>query len=149
MFSDIEVKKSTDGQKKLFKNGIPECGTDALRYTLCSKNIKSHFINFDINECHANKLFGNKIWQATKYTKLLINLCRENNLFENANLEKNNLTCMDLWILSKLSKLLKTVDTSLKNADFHDATGALKQFLYSELCDVYIVRKPIIIKKLI
>lgn len=145
LFSDAEVKKSIEGQKKLFKNGIPECGIDALRYTLCSKNIKSHYINFDVNECHVNKLFGNKIWQATKYTKILVNLCRENKMFENIIFDKSNLTCMDLWILSKLSQMITKVNTSLENYDFHYATAALKQFLYSELCDVYIVSIAFII----
>lgn len=40
LLSDIEVKKALEGQKKLFPNGIPECGVDALRFTLCSHNVK-------------------------------------------------------------------------------------------------------------
>ena len=33
-----EVKKAQDGQKLDYPNGIPECGTDALRYELCKCN---------------------------------------------------------------------------------------------------------------
>lgn len=31
-----EVKKAREGQKKLFPKGIPQCGTDALRFALCT-----------------------------------------------------------------------------------------------------------------
>lgn len=31
-----EIKKAKDGQKKDFPNGIPQCGTDALRFALCA-----------------------------------------------------------------------------------------------------------------
>ncbi len=31
-----EIKKATEGQKQDYPNGIPECGTDALRFALCA-----------------------------------------------------------------------------------------------------------------
>lgn len=31
-----EIQKAEDGQKKLFPKGIPQCGTDALRFTLAN-----------------------------------------------------------------------------------------------------------------
>ena len=31
-----EVEKARQGQKQDYPNGIPECGTDALRFALCS-----------------------------------------------------------------------------------------------------------------
>lgn len=48
ILSKDELERSIKGQRKMFPAGIPECGADALRFTLCSHNIKSHFINFDI-----------------------------------------------------------------------------------------------------
>jgi valyl-tRNA synthetase len=43
-----EMTRAVQGQKKMFPSGIPECGTDALRFTLCSHNVKSEsrIINF-------------------------------------------------------------------------------------------------------
>jgi valyl-tRNA synthetase len=34
--ADAEIKRAAEGQKKLFPKGIPQCGTDALRFALCS-----------------------------------------------------------------------------------------------------------------
>lgn len=65
---DDELRKSIEGLRQNFPNGIPECGTDALRFTLCSHNITSRLINFDVTERNTNKLFFNKIWQATRFT---------------------------------------------------------------------------------
>jgi len=40
LLSNNELKTSLSGQKKLFPTGIPECGVDALRFTLCSQAIQ-------------------------------------------------------------------------------------------------------------
>ena len=38
--SATEMKKSVDGLKKDFPDGIPKCGTDALRFGLCTYDVK-------------------------------------------------------------------------------------------------------------
>lgn len=51
----------------------------------------------------------------------------------------NNLLLMDKWILSRLSAMVSEVNKALESHNFHLATAALKQFLYAEFCDVYVV----------
>lgn len=41
LLSASELEKTLYGQKEMFPKGIAECGADALRFTLCSVNIKS------------------------------------------------------------------------------------------------------------
>ncbi|TMW41269.1 hypothetical protein DOY81_013649, partial [Sarcophaga bullata] len=43
-----------------------------------------------------------------------------------------------LWILSRLADTLKICSESFENYNLHSATQALKQFLYNNLCDVYV-----------
>lgn len=134
LISFNECQRSIEGQKKQFPNGIPECGIDALRFTLLSHNIKSHFIHFDVNECVANKLFFNKIWQATKYTLKAIAFVNVQTL----NVNTLELTNMDKWILSKLGHMVTSVESGMETHNYHFATSAVKKFFYSNFCDVYL-----------
>lgn len=97
-----------------------------------------HFINFDIEECNTNKLFCNKIWQATKFTKKHVD-----NVGEIEKIMKNThevkLSKMDRWILSRLSYMVQNVNEGLEKCEIHVATFALKNFLYYDFCDVYLV----------
>lgn len=43
VLSNDELNRAIQGQRKMFPQGIPECGTDALRFTLVSHNIKSKY----------------------------------------------------------------------------------------------------------
>ncbi|KAJ8300236.1 hypothetical protein KUTeg_021755 [Tegillarca granosa] len=49
-----ELEIAEEGQKKDFPNGIPECGADALRFSLCSLNFKGtnkpHLLTFMLND---------------------------------------------------------------------------------------------------
>ncbi|EFA00421.1 valine--tRNA ligase [Tribolium castaneum] len=134
ILSKEELTKALEGQKKMFPSGIPECGADALRFTLCSHNIKSHFIDFDVQECHTNRLFCNKIWQATKFTNNAVETARE----WLGPIDTHQLGLMDRWILSKLSGMVDVCRQGMHNHDFHQVTAAIKEFLYFQFCDVYL-----------
>ncbi|KAK9886784.1 hypothetical protein WA026_018437 [Henosepilachna vigintioctopunctata] len=136
ILSQEELKKTLQEQKKMFPNGIPECGADALRYTLVSHDIKNHFISFDVQECHINKLFCNKIWQATKFTKMSYEKVEAIQGLDNMNVQ--NIGPMDKWILSKYSHLVQVLNDTMENGDFYIATNTLKNFLYYDFCDVYL-----------
>lgn len=86
-----EIEKAKAGQKQDYPNGIPECGTDALRFALCSymsqgtiyKIIQlfekinhfynlfvvllGHDINLSILRVQGYRFFCNKIWNAIKF----------------------------------------------------------------------------------
>lgn len=115
-------------------NGIPECGVDALRFTLLTQDIKSHFVNFDVNQCHANKLFCNKIWQSIKYMQISYEKLKS----INDEITTEDLTDFDKWILSRLANMVERVNTSMDEYDFHIATKSLRTLIYNEFCDVYL-----------
>ena len=46
-----ELKKATAGQKQDYPQGIPECGTDALRFALMSYTGQGNDVNLDVLRC--------------------------------------------------------------------------------------------------
>ncbi|XP_034255106.1 valine--tRNA ligase-like [Thrips palmi] len=130
-----ELKAAIRNQKQMFPNGIPQCGTDALRMSLCSHPIESHFIDFDIKECDMFRRFCNKIWQACRYIE---------GVMESENLppvtldERHLLSVMDRWILSRLSSLISELNKSLNSMQLHQCVHGLQNFVHHEFCDVYL-----------
>ncbi|KOC61527.1 Valine--tRNA ligase [Habropoda laboriosa] len=124
------LKRMLAANKKMFPNGIPECGADSLRMTLCSHNIKNQHISFDIMECQTNKFFCNKIWQASKYILLMTG--------EKVYQKPTNMATIDCWILNKLSVMINAVNDALTKRDFHEAIASIKQFMYYQFCDYYL-----------
>uniref|UniRef100_A0A1B6ERU2 valine--tRNA ligase n=1 Tax=Cuerna arida TaxID=1464854 RepID=A0A1B6ERU2_9HEMI len=140
LLSCKEMELALDGQQKMFPSGIPECGTDALRFTLLSHNTKSHFISFDVRECETNHHFCNKVWQASRFA-----------LYWSAVLGVSACSppacpgLMDRWVLSQLGGTTTTITAALQSADLSLATTALKEFLYAKFCDVYVeTTKPVL-----
>lgn len=62
-----EVIKATNYQKTAFPQGIPECGSDALRFSLIQYTTGGGDIAFDVKVMAGYRRFCNKIYQATKY----------------------------------------------------------------------------------
>ncbi|XP_043529235.1 valine--tRNA ligase isoform X1 [Frieseomelitta varia] len=63
-----ELKFAIEGQKRDYPQGIPECGTDALRFALCAYTMQGRDINLDILRVQGYRFFCNKIWNATKFS---------------------------------------------------------------------------------
>jgi valyl-tRNA synthetase len=63
-----ELELARKGQQADYPNGIPECGTDALRFTLLAYTGQTRDINMDVLRVHGYRKFCNKIWQATRFT---------------------------------------------------------------------------------
>ena len=67
LFYSKEIKKAIEGQKVDYPNGIPECGTDALRFALCAYTSQGRDINLDVLRVQGYRFFCNKLWNATKF----------------------------------------------------------------------------------
>eukprot|EP00096_Caligus_rogercresseyi_P012501 TRINITY_DN5251_c0_g1_i1.p1 TRINITY_DN5251_c0_g1~~TRINITY_DN5251_c0_g1_i1.p1 ORF type:complete len:1155 (+),score=367.54 TRINITY_DN5251_c0_g1_i1:65-3466(+) len=67
-----EVVKAQAGQKQDYPNGIPECGTDALRFALCSYTAQGRDINLDVLRIQGYRFFCNKLWNATKFALMYL-----------------------------------------------------------------------------
>lgn len=62
-----EVNRAKEGQKQDYPQGIPECGTDALRFALCQYTAQGRDINLDVKRVQGYRFFCNKLWNATRF----------------------------------------------------------------------------------
>lgn len=58
------------GQKRDFPSGIPQCGADALRFTLLTYTSTGRDINLDVLRIEGYRKFCNKLWNAVKFALL-------------------------------------------------------------------------------
>ncbi|EAS36807.3 valyl-tRNA synthetase [Coccidioides immitis RS] len=130
-----EVATATKYQKKAFPKGIPECGADALRFSLVSYTTGGGDINFDIQVIHGYRRFCNKIYQATRYV-----LGKLGSDFQPlASASKTGAESLaERWILHKFSTAARIANEKLDQREFSDAASVLYQYWYSQLCDVFI-----------
>uniref|UniRef100_A0A4W6CCD0 valine--tRNA ligase n=1 Tax=Lates calcarifer TaxID=8187 RepID=A0A4W6CCD0_LATCA len=127
----LEVEKAKQGQKSDYPNGIPECGTDALRFALCAYTSQGRDINLDVNRILGYRHFCNKLWNAVKFAMKTLG----DNFVPS---EKAQESVSDRWILSRLSAAVGLCDAGFKAYDFPAITTAIYNFWLYELCDVYL-----------
>jgi len=139
---DSEVAIASEGQKKDFPKGIPECGADALRFGLLAYTIQGRDVNLNVNKVAAYRNFCNKIWQATKFC--LMNL--GDDFVPTAGYVEENaasLSFIDKWILAQLNVCINTCNEQMKAYMFGAVVEALTAFWSKNdgsgcLCDNYI-----------
>uniref|UniRef100_A0A8C1RWL9 Valine--tRNA ligase n=1 Tax=Cyprinus carpio TaxID=7962 RepID=A0A8C1RWL9_CYPCA len=136
----LEIEKAKQGQKSDYPSGIPECGTDALRFALCAYTSQGRDINLDVNRILGYRHFCNKLWNAVKFAMRTLGegfvpwekLCGSESV-------------SDRWILSRLSAAVALCDSGFQAYDFPTITTAIYNFWLYELCDVYLESvKPVL-----
>ncbi|XP_043244873.1 valine--tRNA ligase-like isoform X2 [Amphibalanus amphitrite] len=137
-----EVKRAMQGQKEDYPKGIPECGTDALRFALCAYTTQGRDINLDVLRVQGYRFFCNKLWNATKFAMLYLgdDFRPSEQLPAAGGGESGGAEAdpMDRWILSRLSAATEACDAGFVNYDFPSATTACYNFWLYDLCDVYL-----------
>nr|KAJ0195012.1 hypothetical protein LSAT_V11C700366640 [Lactuca sativa] len=134
-----ELKVATEGQKKDFPNGIPECGADALRFALVSYTAQSDKINLDIQRVVGYRQWCNKLWNAVRFAMTKLG----DNYTPPSKIDPNNMPFSCQWILSVLNKATSKTISSLDSYEFSDASTAVYSWWQFQLCDIFIeVIKP-------
>ncbi|KAJ1979733.1 valine--tRNA ligase [Dimargaris verticillata] len=130
-----EVQRARDGQTTDFPKGIPECGTDALRFALCAYTSAGRDLNLDILRVEGYRKFCNKLWNATRFALMKLGA----DFVPTAKpLAMEGASLADRWILHKLNLAAVEVNKALDELNFMAATTAVHGFWLYELCDVYI-----------
>ncbi|GAB1599106.1 valine--tRNA ligase-like [Argonauta hians] len=135
VFEQKEVDHYKKEQRKCFPSGIPQCGADALRFSLCAYNFKLQTINVQIDHIKSTKFFCNKIWQASRFIHL-----NQAEYFvpKRPFTLTGNESAMDKWILSVLSETIHYCDLKFRSHDLQLVTNSLRKFWLQNFCDTYL-----------
>ncbi|KAM7229399.1 hypothetical protein CapIbe_019515 [Capra ibex] len=136
-----ELAIAASAQRKDFPHGIPECGTDALRFTLCSHGALGGDLHLSVSEVLSFRHFCNKIWNALRF---ILNALGEEFIPQPAE-ELSPASCMDTWILSCLARTAQDCERGFLTRELSLVTHALHHFWLHNLCDVYLEAvKPVL-----
>lgn len=137
-----EIEKAIKGQKEDYPQGIPECGTDALRFALCAYTAQGRDINLDVLRIQGYRHFCNKLWNATKFAMingLGTKFVPEPSLdYLKQAAAGGKLRPMDRWILSRISETVSACDAGFRNYELTNVTTTLFNYWLYDLCDYYI-----------
>lgn len=138
-----EIATATKFQKASFPKGIPDCGADALRFSLINYTTGGGDIAFDIQQIYGYRKFCNKLWNATKF--VLGNL-EEGFTPRSHPAKTGNESLAERWILHKSTTAASKINTALQDREFSDSTKFIYEYWYGHLCDVYIENSKSIIQ---
>ncbi|MBI3812263.1 MAG: valine--tRNA ligase [Nitrospirae bacterium] len=147
-FKDVYIHalvRDAEGQKMSKSKGnvidplaiMEKYGTDALRFTLASMASPGRDIKLSEERIEGYRNFANKIWNAARF--LLMNCPNgTRGYLEHPLPNPDALLLADRWILSRLQKVVASVNRQLDDYRFDEASRELYQFLWHEFCDWYL-----------
>jgi len=135
-----EIDNAVVYQREHYPAGFPECGTDALRFTLAAYTGQDQDIRFSVDRVAGYRKFCNKIWQAV----LGFAMPHLEGLTPTAGVPEPA-TLADRWILARLAQVAEEVGAGLEEFRVGEATQLLYHFFWDELCSWYIeLQKPVL-----
>ncbi len=112
---------------------VEEYGADALRFTLLTGSSPGNDMNMAISRVEHSRNFGNKIWQITRF--VLGNLEGEEPIGPP---HAEGLDLPSRWIMSRLTRLIQTVDRLFENHQYSEGGRQILTFVWDELADWYV-----------
>ena len=125
-------KRIISDTKKEFPNGIPDFGTDALRFNFAIQASTGRDIRLDLRRVEGYRNFCNKIWNASRFIKM------NTNDFELLDINDANGHAIDQWIQSKFAGTIDEIERQFNQYRFDLAATAMYEFVWNDFCDWYI-----------
>ncbi len=120
---------------------IDHYGTDAFRFTLAAFAAQGRDIKMSEKRVEGYRNFVNKLWNASRFSLMHLDKGYDE-------IDYNQLSLPDRWILSRLNTVTENVNDALDNYRFNEAAGAIYKFVWHEFCDWYLeIIKPTLYAK--
>ncbi len=112
---------------------MQEYGTDALRFALSTGTSPGNDLRLTSQKLEAGRNFANKLWNATRFVVRTMEADPQG-----IGPTSQPLPLTDRWILSRLNRVIDSVDSLLEDFQFGEAERQIHDFLWGEYCDWYI-----------
>ena len=115
-----------------------EYGADALRFALVTQSAPGVDLKLDIQKVEDARNFANKLWNATRFALRPIAAAKIAMAGDGPARPSGALALADRWILSRLDATIDEANRLMVNHLYGEAGKAIREFVWSELCDWYI-----------
>ena len=112
-------------------NVIEQYGTDAFRFTLAAFAAQGRDVKMSEKRVEGYRNFINKLWNAARFSLMHLETAYPE-------IPADRISLADRWILSKLARVIRTVEEALAGYHFNEAASNLYQFVWHEFCDWYL-----------
>ena len=112
---------------------IAEYGADALRYFLTTNSTPGQDMRYIDEKVQAASNYLNKIWNSARY---VLSMLEDD--FKEEELNKNDFSPLDQWIINRLNKTIENVTMNMDKYDFNAASNHLYNFVYDDFCSQYL-----------
>ncbi|RYG42533.1 hypothetical protein EON68_01695, partial [archaeon] len=160
-----EIKKSQAALRKDFPDGIPACGSDALRLALVlymaghthrGMGTLHGAVNLDLSRATSARAFGNKLWNAVRFlamhatalqpaagdadvhTLVVPGATLGVHAHTRGAVPAADASLLERWLLHQLHATAVAVNDALDGLDVATAAASAQRFLLSDVCDVYV-----------
>jgi valyl-tRNA synthetase len=109
---------------------ITQYSADAVRQWAALSGALAKDRPFSYKDIQFAQNFINKVWNASRFVETGLEGYKPSS--------KPKLRAYDKWILSRLSRLVKTSTENFEEFDFHAVISAVHEFFWHEFCDFYL-----------
>jgi valyl-tRNA synthetase len=115
---------------------IDRYGADALRFTLAALTMPGSDLKLSEARTEGYRHFVNKIWNASRFALMNLEGFMAGQVPKVSNSAEYSLP--DRWIRGRLNDAIRSVEKSLEEYKFNEASHTLYQFVWHEFCDWYL-----------
>ena len=115
---------------------IATYGADALRFSIIYIAPVGMDIKYSNEKCEIGRNFANKLWNACRFRRMQGEVSKSFRELDDK--VKATLSNDEKWMLAKLDKAVKSINTALNEFQFHSATHEVYELVWSEFCDWFI-----------
>lgn len=140
-----EIVKAKKDQTQDFPDGIPECGSDALRFGLLAYTVQGRDVNLDLKRVVGYRQFCNKLWNANLFAlQFLSDFKPTPNQLEKL-MGSGKMSIRDKFMISRLMVGCEKVNGHFNAYRFGNAQMSAYSLWIDDLCNVYLeLIKPVV-----